>query len=173
MLANAIKKRLSKEEDQKGFTLIELLAVIVILGIIAVIAIPLIGNIISDTKKDSDVATARQIYDAARLYIAGERDGKFSDDNTAVTVTIAEMQTEGYLDTDLSLPSSKATIKGGIVIFTNQGQLDSVQIAPKPLGSKSESSITIDTGKTEAGGSYTASEVLKSSPATPAPVTNP
>lgn len=83
------------------------------------------------------------------------------------------MQTEGYLDTDLSLPSSKATIKGGIVIFTNQGQLDSVQIAPKPLGSKSESSITIDTGKTEAGGSYTASEVLKSSPATPAPVTNP
>ncbi|MEK4519841.1 type II secretion system protein [Paenibacillus sp. FSL H8-0122] len=172
MLANAIKKRLSKEEGQKGFTLIELLAVIVILGIIAVIAIPLIGNVISDTKKDSDVATARQIYDAARLYIAGERDGKFVE-TSGVTVTIAEMQREGYLDTDLSLPSSKAAISGGVVIFTPKGQLTSVQIAPKPLGSKSESSITIDTGKTEAGGSYTASEVLKSSPATPAPVTKP
>ncbi|WP_405104736.1 prepilin-type N-terminal cleavage/methylation domain-containing protein [Paenibacillus sp. FSL K6-1217] len=173
MLANAIKKRLSKEEGQKGFTLIELLAVIVILGIIAVIAIPLIGNIISDTKKDSDVATARQIYDAARLYIAGEKDGKFVDTTTPVSVTIAEMQREGYLDTDLSLPSSKATIQGGIVIFTNQGQLSSVQIAPKPLGSAPETSITIDTGKTEAGGSYKASEVLKSSPATPTPVTKP
>lgn len=51
MLAQAIKRRLSKEENQKGFTLIELLAVIVILGIIAVIAIPLIGNVINNSKK--------------------------------------------------------------------------------------------------------------------------
>ena len=50
MLAQAIKRRLSKEENQKGFTLIELLAVIVILGIIAVIAVPLIGNVIKNSK---------------------------------------------------------------------------------------------------------------------------
>lgn len=122
-------------------------------------------------KKDSDVATARQIYDAARLYIAGEKDGKFVD-TSGVNVTIAEMQREGYLDTDLSLPSSKATIKGGVVIFTDKGQLDSVQIAPKPLGSADQPSVPTTGTSKEAGGSYTASEVLKSSPATPAPTPN-
>ena len=42
-----MKERL---KNQKGLTLIELLAVIVILGIIAAIAIPSIGNIIQNTK---------------------------------------------------------------------------------------------------------------------------
>lgn len=73
MLAQAMKRRLSKEENQKGFTLIELLAVIVILGIIAVIAIPMIGNIVKGSREDADLATARQIYEAARLYVIGEK----------------------------------------------------------------------------------------------------
>ncbi|CAH1209500.1 hypothetical protein PAECIP111892_03230 [Paenibacillus auburnensis] len=168
MLANAIKKRLNKEEGQKGFTLIELLAVIVILGIIAVIAIPLIGNIISNAKEDSDVATARQIYDAARLYIAGEGDGKFNRD-AAYNIKISDMKTKGYLDNDLSLPSSKATITGGAVYFTKDGQLSSVQIAPKPLGSAAVDTVPTTGTATTAGGSFTASQVLKSAAATPAP----
>ncbi|WP_339243720.1 type II secretion system protein [Paenibacillus sp. FSL F4-0243] len=120
MLAQAIKKRLSKEESQKGFTLIELLAVIVILGIIAVIAIPLIGNVISGAKKDSDVATARQVYDAARLYVMGENNGDFK---TAGSVKVEDIITKGYLD-KIYLPSTKAEIIKGTVNFsTTTGQL--------------------------------------------------
>ena len=40
--------------NQKGFTLIELLAVIVILAVIALIATPLIMNVINDAKKGAD-----------------------------------------------------------------------------------------------------------------------
>lgn len=120
MLAQAIKRRLSKEENQKGFTLIELLAVIVILGIIAVIAIPLIGNVINNSKSSADAATARQIYDAARLYITGELNGNFK---TAQTISIDDMQDNGYLDATLTLPSSKAVIASGSVRFNAQGQL--------------------------------------------------
>lgn len=49
---------------KKGFTLIELLAVIVILAIIALIATPIIINIIDDSRKSS-------ITESARLYISG------------------------------------------------------------------------------------------------------
>lgn len=60
----ALRKKL---KDQRGLTLIELLAVIVILGIIAAIAVPNIGNIISDSEDDAIVADALQIINAAKI----------------------------------------------------------------------------------------------------------
>lgn len=46
---------------KKGFTLVELLAVIVVLGIIAVIAVPIIGNVI-DTGKIGAIENSTEIY---------------------------------------------------------------------------------------------------------------
>ena len=46
-----MKKFLQKRlKNEKGLTLVELLAVIVILGIIAAIAVPSIGNIIDNSR---------------------------------------------------------------------------------------------------------------------------
>ncbi|MEH7156915.1 prepilin-type N-terminal cleavage/methylation domain-containing protein [Neobacillus drentensis] len=68
----------NKLKDQRGLTLIELLAVIVILGIIAAIAIPAIGNVISHTREKATVAEGVQIINAAKLYCS-------SNDVTAST----------------------------------------------------------------------------------------
>lgn len=127
MLAQAIKRRLSKEENQKGFTLIELLAVIVILGIIAVIAVPLIGNVINKSRADADVATARQIYDATRMYIIGEKNGDFSGTASVLIEGPTGLQTKGYLEGELYLPSSKKKVTAGTVNFTG-GKLTTVII---------------------------------------------
>ncbi|THF76960.1 type II secretion system protein [Cohnella fermenti] len=113
-------RRLGKEE--KGFTLIELLAVIVILAVIAAIAVPLIGNVISKSKSDSDVATARQIYDAARIYVTSELSGDFKNTGVTGNLTIpivgtTGLQGKGYLDSNLVLPSTKKVITGGSVVF--------------------------------------------------------
>ncbi|MEH7332707.1 prepilin-type N-terminal cleavage/methylation domain-containing protein [Neobacillus drentensis] len=59
-----------KMEEQKGFTLIELLAVIVILGIIAAIAIPAIGNVIDKSDKKATAQEGVTIINAAKLYMA-------------------------------------------------------------------------------------------------------
>ena len=55
---------------KNGFTLIELLAVIVILAIIALIATPIVLNIISDAKSESGLRSADFYLDALELSIA-------------------------------------------------------------------------------------------------------
>nr|WP_186278741.1 prepilin-type N-terminal cleavage/methylation domain-containing protein [Lysinibacillus sp. BW-2-10] len=54
-------------KNEKGLTLIELLAVIVILGIIAAIAVPAIGNIISDSRDKAIVSEALNVIAGAKL----------------------------------------------------------------------------------------------------------
>lgn len=77
------KKAKGLLKNSKGFTLVELLAVIVILGIIAGIAVPSIGNIIDNSKKDAHIANAKQMVEASRLMVANEG---ITIDTTGVTV---------------------------------------------------------------------------------------
>jgi len=80
-------------KNQKGLTLIELLAVIVILGIIAAIAVPAIGNVINNSKEKATYAEAQQIIDAAKLYIAGENPASYP-------ITINKGLSAGTTDTN-------------------------------------------------------------------------
>ncbi|WP_342432473.1 prepilin-type N-terminal cleavage/methylation domain-containing protein [Neobacillus sp. FSL H8-0543] len=92
-----IKKLGLKLKEQKGFTLIELLAVIVILGIIAAIAIPAIGNVISKSDNKAKVQDGLLIINAAKLYVAN------NPDTVTGTVFIGpEAATPAVTDIDLS-----------------------------------------------------------------------
>lgn len=84
--------------NEKGLTLIELLAVIVILGIIAAIAIPSIGGLIDNSKKDAHVANAQQMINAAKIAVTADKDlipanGKYT------VLPLAYLENKGYLET--------------------------------------------------------------------------
>ena len=53
---------------KKGFTLIELLAVIVILAIIALIATPIVLNIVNDARENTNTRTAEGVIASAKYY---------------------------------------------------------------------------------------------------------
>jgi type IV pilus assembly protein PilA len=87
-----LKKRI---KNQRGMTLVELLAVIVILGIISAIAVPSIGGLIDNTKKDAHVANAQQMVNAAKLAIT-------TDTNLQTGtkyLTLGYLQEQNYLET--------------------------------------------------------------------------
>jgi type IV pilus assembly protein PilA len=85
-------------ENERGLTLIELLAVIVILGIIAAIAIPAIGGLIDNSKKDAHVANAQQMINAAKIAVTSDKDLIPADKSTK-KITLKQLEDDGYLET--------------------------------------------------------------------------
>lgn len=72
-----MRKHIKHLRNEKGLTLIELLAVIVILGIIAAIAIPMIGNVVQDSRDKADVNEALNIISAAKqAYALGKKNAE-------------------------------------------------------------------------------------------------
>jgi type IV pilus assembly protein PilA len=63
-----IMKKLHK--NKKGFTLIELIVVVVILGILAAVLVPTVGNYVSNAKNSAYKSDARNAYTAAAAAIA-------------------------------------------------------------------------------------------------------
>lgn len=56
-------------KNNKGFTLIELLAVIVIMGVLMMVAIPQVTKYIENSKKDAYVETSKSIYKCSQICI--------------------------------------------------------------------------------------------------------
>lgn len=104
-------------KNEKGLTLVELLAVIVILGIIAAIAIPSIGNIIQNSREKAVIADALNTLSAAELYFTAE---DIADGGTVSLVagSNGEPPLVGtYLDDSGSLETATVTkVSGGNTI---------------------------------------------------------
>ena len=79
---------------RRGFTLIEVLAVIVVLGIIALITIPNVLRIVNNSRKDSAVASAKQYIESVKASIIQQIGSK------KFKATSCDVTEEGNLECD-------------------------------------------------------------------------
>ena len=95
---NIKKKNVKKDsvKKKKGFTLIELLAVIIILGILMIIAIPSVTSYINDSRKNAYVDTAKEIISGARNLVNEGKDELY-DENVTYYIDANCIKTEGAL----------------------------------------------------------------------------
>jgi len=80
-------------KNRKGFTLIELLAVVIILGVLMIIAIPSVTEYISDSRKSAYINTAREIIGGARTFV-NKGDIPMYDVDTTYYINSACISTE-------------------------------------------------------------------------------
>ena len=81
-------------KNKKGFTLIELLAIIVILAIIAVITVPIILNIIENSKKGAASDSAYGFKDAVNKAYVTKLSGNSDYNITDGTYTVSDLKTQ-------------------------------------------------------------------------------
>jgi len=140
-MKNRLQKRLNNE---KGLTLVELLAVIVILGIIAAIAIPSIGNILQNSREKAVIADAQNVLAAANLYfiendeeteIGIDEDGglipEFLDaPGTLLTATVTK--TDGEAKITFTGKAGNKTVGAGPLTKAELSDLDFEDLDPEP-----------------------------------------
>ena len=91
---------------RKGFTLIELLAVIVIIGILAVITVPIIQNNIGASKTETKGILEQRIIKAAEDWSLENINSLPTADEETKEVLLETLQTNGHLPTDLTNPET-------------------------------------------------------------------
>lgn len=115
-------------KQKKAFTLIELLGVITLLGVIAVLIIPIVDKTIKEGKDDMYEQQLNTIIAAAKNW---GTDNLFAlpDDGATVTITLADLKAGGYVAKDIKNPKTGKLMPDSLTIkITGVGERHTYEI---------------------------------------------
>lgn len=104
---------------KKGFTLIELMAAIIILGVISLIAIPLVEQVLTEIGTDSYNTQIKNIRAGARQW-AAEDMNRLPETNSNITITLIDLQQAGFVRKELYNPRTKELFSPALQIVIEE-----------------------------------------------------
>ena len=146
-------------KSKKGFTLIELLAVIVILAIIALIATPIVLNLINKARQGAAKDSAYGVRKAGELYYQAVllKDPSTSADSVSVSfddgvVTVTPAVEGINFELDGKKPES------GVITISDKGEVDGAVVVSGYLCSIPKSGEVICSSNSD--GKFSATEIV-------------
>ena len=114
--------KIKKKNKKKGFTLIELLAVILILGVIALIAIPAVNTVIEQSRKGAVETTSRNVIRAVNNQISMNRldTDKTNDyENGEYDITLIDYEMSGKKPSRGTVTIRNGEVNSALFIIDN------------------------------------------------------
>lgn len=101
---------------KKGFTLIEMMAVIIILGIITLIAVPLVEKALSDIRQDAYKTQIENIRKGARQWGANHFYELPDNDGGTISVNLETLKLAGYVEKVLVNPKTNEEFPNDMLV---------------------------------------------------------
>ena len=107
------------KKNKKGFTLIELLAVIIILGVLMLIAIPSVTEYISSSRKKTYLSSGASFIQAVRIKVNNGADGLIlTNPDYVYYVEVSDVKGEGCVNLEKGGKSPFGTWASAYVVVT-------------------------------------------------------
>lgn len=109
-------------KNDKGFTLVELISIMVVLGILALIAVPSITKHVKESREVAYKEQIERIISATKKYVV-ENDEFLYSNKDVHQVTLTELKKNGYLENEeLYNPINEKEINGCVKVEYNQAR---------------------------------------------------